>query len=48
MSGVERVDPHEVGKPEQMAAAVRFLASADASYVQGEAMRVDGGRLDRL
>jgi NAD(P)-dependent dehydrogenase (short-subunit alcohol dehydrogenase family) len=47
-SGVEHVDPHDVGKPEQVAATILFLASDDASFVQGEAMRVDGGRLDRL
>lgn len=47
-SGVETVDPREVGKPEEIAAAILFLASDEASFVQGEAMRVDGGRLDRL
>ncbi len=48
ISGVEHVDPHDVGKPEQVAAAILYLASDAASFVQGEAMRVDGGRLDRL
>lgn len=47
-SGVERVDPADVGKPEEVARAILFLASSDASFVQGESMRVDGGRLDRL
>lgn len=47
-SGVETVDPKDVGTPDEIAAAILFLASSDASFVQGEAMRVDGGRLDRL
>jgi len=34
-----------VGKPEEVAAAVLWLASADASYVSGVAFNVDGGGL---
>jgi NAD(P)-dependent dehydrogenase (short-subunit alcohol dehydrogenase family) len=37
-----------VGKPEEIAATIAYLASDDASFVQGAAVRVDGGRLDRL
>jgi NAD(P)-dependent dehydrogenase (short-subunit alcohol dehydrogenase family) len=37
-----------VGKPEDIAAAIAFLASDDAAFVTGTALRVDGGRLDRL
>jgi NAD(P)-dependent dehydrogenase (short-subunit alcohol dehydrogenase family) len=31
--------------PEEMAAAVAFLASADASYITGQTLLVDGGLL---
>ncbi len=47
-AGVERVDPTFVGTAEQLAAAIAFLASDDAAFVQGAALVVDGGRLDRL
>lgn len=48
MSGVEKVDPKDVGKPEDIADAIAFLASDDARFVQGAELRVDGGRLSRL
>lgn len=47
-SGAETLHPADVGKPEDIAATIAFLASADAAFVQGAALRVDGGRLDRL
>lgn len=47
-SGVESLDPADVGRPEDVAAAVCYLASDDAAFVQGALLRVDGGRLDRL
>ena len=31
------------GRPEEVAAAVRFLASSEASYITGSALKVDGG-----
>jgi NAD(P)-dependent dehydrogenase (short-subunit alcohol dehydrogenase family) len=48
MSGVEKIDPEDVGKPEDIADAIAYLASDDAKFVQGAALRVDGGRLSRL
>lgn len=47
-SGAEKVNRADVGKPEETAAFIAFLASDDAKFVQGAAVRVDGGRLDRL
>ncbi|MFD3332362.1 SDR family NAD(P)-dependent oxidoreductase [Streptomyces sp. NPDC058700] len=41
-----RVYPlRRVGTPEDVAAAVAFLASADASWITGTVLRVDGGLL---
>ncbi len=47
-SGVEKINPADVGKPEDIAAAIAYLASDDAAFVQGAEVRVDGGRLDQL
>ena len=47
-SGQEKIDPADVGKPEDIAAAIAYLASDDAQFVQGVSLRVDGGRLCRL
>lgn len=47
-SGVETVDPAFVGNADEVAAAIAYLASDDAKFVQGAMLRVDGGRLDRL
>jgi glucose 1-dehydrogenase len=37
-----------IGKPEELAAAICFLASDEASYINGTTLIVDGGRLDIL
>ncbi len=42
-SGLETINRTDVGKPEQIAAAIAFLASDDASYVTGSELYVDGG-----
>ena len=47
-SGAEQIDPGFVGKPQDVAAAIAFLASDDAAFVQGTTLVVDGGRLARL
>jgi glucose 1-dehydrogenase len=46
-SGVEKVKG-AVGKPEDIAAAICFLASPEARFVTGTTLIVDGGRLDIL
>ncbi len=47
-SGAEKIDKADVGKPEDIAAAVAFLASDDAAFVTGTTLVVDGGRLAKL
>jgi NAD(P)-dependent dehydrogenase (short-subunit alcohol dehydrogenase family) len=42
---LERIPMKRLGLPEEIAAAVVFLASDDASYVTGQSIYVDGGRL---
>ena len=37
-----------IGKPEELAAAICFIASDDASFINGTTLIVDGGRLDIL
>ena len=46
-SGVEKVEG-AIGKPEDIAAAICFLASAEARFITGTNLTVDGGRLDIL
>jgi 3-oxoacyl-[acyl-carrier protein] reductase len=40
---IEAVPARRAGTPDEVAAAVRFLASADAGYVTGTTLFVDGG-----
>ena len=40
-----RIPMRRFGRPEEVAATVRFLASAEAGYVTGSAIKVDGGIL---
>jgi len=47
-SGAETLDPADVGKAEDVAAAIAFLASDDARFMQGASVLVDGGRLSKL
>jgi glucose 1-dehydrogenase len=46
-SGVEKVKG-AVGKPDDIAAAVCFLAAPEARFITGTTLIVDGGRLDIL
>ena len=47
-SGAEVIDKSDVGRPEDIAAAVAFLGSDDAAFITGAALNVDGGRLAKL
>jgi NAD(P)-dependent dehydrogenase (short-subunit alcohol dehydrogenase family) len=47
-AGLEQVSKDSIGKPEDIAGVAAFLASADATFVQGAMIEVDGGRLNRL
>ncbi len=40
-----RIPMRRFGRPEEVAAAVRFLASPDAGYITGSMLKVDGGIL---
>jgi meso-butanediol dehydrogenase/(S,S)-butanediol dehydrogenase/diacetyl reductase len=47
-AGIEVIDRTAVGKPDDIAAVIVFLASEDATFVEGAMVRADGGRLDKL
>ncbi|MBM3728913.1 MAG: SDR family oxidoreductase [Gammaproteobacteria bacterium] len=42
---VARIPMRRIGRPEEVAAAVKFLASAEADYITGSTLKVDGGIL---
>ena len=45
---VANVPEGRLGLPEEVAAAVAFLASPDAGYIRGQSLAVDGGRLKSI
>jgi NAD(P)-dependent dehydrogenase (short-subunit alcohol dehydrogenase family) len=47
-SGAEVINKADVGTADEVAAAIAFLASEDASFIRGAGLRLDGGRLVRL
>lgn len=47
-SGVEKYDSRDLASPVEIAAAVAFLASDEATFVNGTSFTVDGGRLSKL
>lgn len=47
ISGAEKIEG-KIGKPEDIAAAVCFIASDEGNYVNGSSLHVDGGRLNIL
>ena len=40
-----RIPMRRFGRPDEVAAAVRFLASAEAGYITGSTLKIDGGIL---
>ena len=44
-AALSRIPMRRFGKPEEVAAAVRFLACPEASYITGSILKIDGGIL---
>lgn len=47
-SGLEVINHTDVGKAEDIASAIAYLASDEAEFICGVGLRVDGGRLSKL
>lgn len=47
-NGTEKIEKATVGTPAELAAAIAFMASSEASFVHGTTLVVDGGRLAQL
>jgi len=47
-AGLEKIQRSDLGRPEDVAAVIAYLASEEAKFVQGASIVVDGGRLDKL
>ena len=47
MDGTEKITG-QIGTPDELAAAICFLASDEANFINGSTMTVDGGRLAQL
>jgi NAD(P)-dependent dehydrogenase (short-subunit alcohol dehydrogenase family) len=47
-SGLESIGKNDVGKPEDIARAIVFLAGTNENFIQGASLLVDGGRLAEL
>lgn len=47
-SGAEKIEPSDVGNPDDVAAAIDFFASRESEFITGSELLVDGGRLARL
>ena len=44
----ERTILHRIGEPEEIANVALFLSSNESSYITGQVITVDGGRMDFL
>jgi 3-oxoacyl-[acyl-carrier protein] reductase len=42
---LEKIPQRRIGEPDDIANAILFLSSDEASYIHGETLRVDGGML---
>tara|TARA_B100000530_G_scaffold315701_1_gene245487 strand:- start:667 stop:1062 length:396 start_codon:yes stop_codon:yes gene_type:complete len=45
---IGRVPEGRLGRPEELAQAITFLASPAGAYIRGQSLAVDGGRLNTI